>query len=130
VALEDKIALPLYVKLIFNVLWCFPHQFLSQLVRNIMRALDPHGAACRFPLKRQPKERGTLTDSAVYYEVHCDGHEKLNFKALKLGRASIDMYGHRDHGSGALLLLDTVPNARCGATVGHLYLDMVEARGG
>ncbi|KAF7325456.1 hypothetical protein MKEN_00393900 [Mycena kentingensis (nom. inval.)] len=99
------------------------------LVRQIMQALDPNGAARRFPSKRPPKDRSTLTDSAVYYEVHSDGHEKLNFKALRMGRASIDMYGKRDHGSGAVLLLSVVPNARCGATVGHLYLDMVEARG-
>ncbi|KAJ7622372.1 hypothetical protein FB45DRAFT_753535, partial [Roridomyces roridus] len=62
-------------------------------------------------------------------EIHFDGHEKLNFKALEMGRAGIDMYGGRCHGSGLIALLRVVPNARCGVTVGHLYLDLAESFG-
>ncbi|KAF7291303.1 hypothetical protein MIND_01274300 [Mycena indigotica] len=100
-----------------------------RVVRSTMRALDPHGAERRFPSKQPTKKRSTLTDVGVYYELHFDGHEKLNFKALQMGRAGIDMYGGRCHGSGSVLLLDVVPNARCGITVGHLYLDLVEETG-
>ncbi|KAJ7616016.1 hypothetical protein FB45DRAFT_1106958 [Roridomyces roridus] len=99
------------------------------MVRSTMKALDPHGPARRFPAKRPVKERGVLTDNAVFYEVHFDGHEKLNFKALQMGRASIDMYGGRCHGSGLIALLQVVPNARCGVTVGHFYLDLAEEFG-
>jgi hypothetical protein len=96
-----------------------------------MKVLDPGGGKRRYPSKgaRGPKKRTPLTDVAVFYEIHLDGHEKLNFKALRMGKASIDIYGGRCHGSGYLVLMDVVPNARCGATCGHLYLDMVESTG-
>ncbi|KAJ7210766.1 hypothetical protein GGX14DRAFT_363137 [Mycena pura] len=90
---------------------------------------DPAGPARRFPAKRPPKVRSTLTDPAVYYEVHFDGHEKLNFKALCMGHASIDTYGARCHGSGYVLQMTIVPNARCAVTVGHLFLDLAESTG-
>ncbi|KAJ7216012.1 hypothetical protein GGX14DRAFT_359351 [Mycena pura] len=99
------------------------------LVRSTMKALDPGGPSRHFPSKRPPKARSTLTDSAVYYEVHLDGHEKLNFKALRMGHASIDTYGGRCHGSGCILQLVALPNARCGITIGHSYLDLVESTG-
>ncbi|KAJ7894636.1 hypothetical protein B0H14DRAFT_2334346, partial [Mycena olivaceomarginata] len=52
-------------------------------VRRFMADIDPDGAEARFPGHRhQPKQRGQLTDTGVYHEVHFDGHEKLNFKAL------------------------------------------------
>jgi hypothetical protein len=78
---------------------------------------------------RPSKVRSTLTDSAVHYEVHLDGYEKLNFKVLRMGHASIDMYGGRCHGSGYIVHLTVVPNARCAFTIGHLYLDLVESTG-
>ncbi|KAJ6455022.1 hypothetical protein C8R45DRAFT_1056748 [Mycena sanguinolenta] len=81
-------------------------------VRRTMHALDPGGPARRFPSKRPPKVRSTLTDSAVYYEIHLDGHEKLNFKAF-----------------GYIVHMPVVPNARCAFTIGHLYLDLVESTG-
>ncbi|KAJ6555485.1 hypothetical protein B0H10DRAFT_1847928 [Mycena sp. CBHHK59/15] len=99
-------------------------------VRRTMHALNPGGPARRFPSKRPPKVRSTLTDTAVYYEIHLDGYEILNFKALRMGRASVDMYGGQCHGSGYIVHMTVVPNARCAFTVGHLYLDLVESRGG
>ncbi|KAJ7879946.1 hypothetical protein B0H14DRAFT_2566466 [Mycena olivaceomarginata] len=55
------------------------------MVRSLMADIDPDGAEARFPgRRRQPKQRGHLTDTGVYYEVHFDGHEKLNFKALRM----------------------------------------------
>ncbi|KAJ7854451.1 hypothetical protein B0H13DRAFT_1903645 [Mycena leptocephala] len=42
--------------------------------------------------RRQPKQRGHLTDTGVYYEIHFDGHEKLNFKALRMGPVGIEIY--------------------------------------
>ncbi|KAJ6560015.1 hypothetical protein B0H19DRAFT_1289657 [Mycena capillaripes] len=92
-------------------------------VRRIMADIDPDGAEVRFPgRRRQPKQRGHLTDTGIYYELHFDGHEKLNFKALRMGSVGIDIYGSRCHSS-------TVPNARCSSTVGHYYLDLVEESG-
>lgn len=67
--------------------------------------------------------------SGVFQEVHCDGHEKLNTKALRMGPVSIDIYGMRCHSSGKLLHYTVVPNARCSSTVGHIYLDFVEKYG-
>ncbi|KAJ7290753.1 hypothetical protein C8J57DRAFT_1013470, partial [Mycena rebaudengoi] len=46
-----------------------------------------------------------------YYEIHLDGHEKLNFKVLRMGRASVDMYGGRCHGSDYIVHMTVVPNA-------------------
>ncbi|KAJ7608409.1 hypothetical protein FB45DRAFT_710743, partial [Roridomyces roridus] len=39
------------------------------------------------------------------------------------------VYGGRCHGSGFIVLMEVVPNARCGITCGHLYLDLVEKMG-
>jgi hypothetical protein len=95
-----------------------------------MQALDPEGSVKRFPGKKVLKVRGRLTDVAVYYEVHCDGHEKLNHKALKMGPASIDAYGNRCHSSGWVLKNVAVPNARCQSTIAHIYCDVAEELGG
>ncbi|KAK7014509.1 hypothetical protein R3P38DRAFT_2638165 [Favolaschia claudopus] len=99
-------------------------------VRRLMADLDPGGAEIRYPGRnRTPKQRGHLTDTGVYYEVHFDGHEKLNFKALRMGRVGIDIYGSRCHSSSRMIKFLTVPNARCSSTVGHYYLDLVEDNG-
>ncbi|KAJ7315803.1 hypothetical protein DFH08DRAFT_715290, partial [Mycena albidolilacea] len=79
--------------------------------------------------RRQPKQRGHLTDTGVYYEVHFDGHEKLNFKALRMGPIGIDIYVSRCHSSRKMIKFLAVPNARCSSTVGHYYLDLVEEHG-
>ncbi|KAF9257300.1 hypothetical protein L218DRAFT_879756, partial [Marasmius fiardii PR-910] len=60
----------------------------------------------------------------IYQEIHADGHEKLNSKALRMGEVSIDQYGMRCHTSGYILLQQAVPNAPCESTVAHLYLDL------
>ncbi|KAJ7703470.1 hypothetical protein B0H14DRAFT_3099849 [Mycena olivaceomarginata] len=100
-------------------------------VRHIMAEIDPDGAETRFPpgRKRQPKQRGHLTDTGVYYELHFDGHEKLNFKALRMGPVGIDIYGSRCHSSSQMVKFMAVPNAHCSSTVGHYYLDLVEKHG-
>ncbi|KAJ6560679.1 hypothetical protein B0H10DRAFT_2169414 [Mycena sp. CBHHK59/15] len=100
-------------------------------VRQIMSDIDPDGAETRFPgCRRLPKQRGHLTDTAVYYELHFDGHEKLNFKALRMGPVGIDIYGARCHSSSKMIKFLVVPNARCSSTVGHYYLDLVVKDGG
>lgn len=41
------------------------------MVRRLMADIDPGGAEVRFPgRRRQPKQRGHLTDTGVYYEIH------------------------------------------------------------
>jgi hypothetical protein len=95
-----------------------------------MADIDPDGAEARFPgRRRQPKKRGHLTDTGVYYELHFDGHEKLNFKALRMGPVGIDIYGSRCHSSSKMIKFLAVPNARCSSTVGHYYLDLVSTHG-
>ncbi|KAJ6474518.1 hypothetical protein DFH09DRAFT_953200 [Mycena vulgaris] len=99
-------------------------------VRRLMADIDPDGAEARFPgRRRQPKQRGHLTDTGIFYEVHFDGHEKLNFKALGMGPVGIDIYGSRCHSTGKMIKFLAVPNARCSSTVGHYYLDTVEKNG-
>ncbi|KAJ7815938.1 hypothetical protein B0H13DRAFT_1663671 [Mycena leptocephala] len=96
-------------------------------VRRLMADIDPDSAEVRFPgRRRQPKQRGHLTDTGVYYELHFDGHEKLNFKALRMGPVGIDIYGSRCYSSSKMVKFLVVPNARCSSTVGHYYLDLVE----
>jgi hypothetical protein len=134
--IQKRIVLQDGVPLARQVYWSLLRSSISAfavfraIVRGTMHALDPGDPARRFPSKRPPKVRSTLTNSAVYYEVHLDGHAKLNFKALRMGRASIDMYGGRWHGSGYIVHLTVVPNARWAFTIGHLYLDLVESTGG
>ncbi|KAJ7737943.1 hypothetical protein B0H16DRAFT_1325632, partial [Mycena metata] len=98
--------------------------------RRLMADIDPDGAEARFPgRRRQQKQRGHLTDTGVYYELHFDGHEKLNFKALRMGVVGIDIYGSRCHASSKMVKYLVVPNARCSSTVGHYYLDLVSEHG-
>ncbi|KAJ6629945.1 hypothetical protein B0H10DRAFT_2160444 [Mycena sp. CBHHK59/15] len=84
----------------------------------------------RFPgRRRQPKQCGHLTDTGVFYELHFDGHEKLNFKALRMGPVGINIYGTCCHSSSRMVKFLVVPNACCSSTVGHYYLDLVEENG-
>ncbi|KAJ7790815.1 hypothetical protein B0H14DRAFT_2625637 [Mycena olivaceomarginata] len=99
------------------------------LVCETMHALDPSGSQRHFPTKCTCKPCTVLTDVAIFYEIHLDGHEKLNFKALQMGTTSIDVYGGKCHGSGYIVLMDVIPNARCGIMCGYLYLDLVEKTG-
>lgn len=95
-----------------------------------MRDNYPNGPELRYPGKKAPKARGHLRlGEGVFQEVHWDGHEKLNSKALKMGSVSIDIYAGRCHSSGKVLYSVVVPNARCSSTVGHIYLDFIEKYG-
>ncbi|KAJ7577176.1 hypothetical protein C8J56DRAFT_1113742 [Mycena floridula] len=65
----------------------------------------------------------------IFEQMHSDGHEKLNHKALRMGpEISIDVYGFRDH-TGLIAHMTVVPNARLSDTVGHVYFDFVEKWG-
>ncbi|EEB90143.1 hypothetical protein MPER_11689 [Moniliophthora perniciosa FA553] len=99
--------------------------------RQIMLKNFPHGAEMRFPGKKSPRpQRGKLQrGDGPFQEVHCDGHEKLNQKALRMGQVSINQYGMRDHSSGRILSQVVVPDARCSSTVAHIYLDCIEKYG-
>ncbi|KAJ7857105.1 hypothetical protein B0H14DRAFT_2352385 [Mycena olivaceomarginata] len=92
--------------------------------------LWPKLIQARFPgHQRQSKQRGQLTDSGVYHELHFDGHKKLNFKALQMGPVGIDIYGSRCHSSSKIVNFLVVPNAHCSSTVEHYYLDLVAEHG-
>ncbi|KAJ7775955.1 hypothetical protein DFH07DRAFT_766894 [Mycena maculata] len=78
-------------------------KFLSRMEQKFPD-IDPDGAEARFPGRRhQTKQRGHLTDTGVYYELHFDGHEKLNFKALRMGPVGINIYGSRCHASSKMV---------------------------
>ncbi|KAJ7831414.1 hypothetical protein B0H14DRAFT_3143196 [Mycena olivaceomarginata] len=53
----------------------------------------------------------------------------LNFKALWMGPAGIDIYGSRCHSSSKMVKFLAVLNAHCSSTVGRYYLDLVEEHG-
>lgn len=100
------------------------------MVRGIAHTIDPEGAELRFPGNKKPaKVRGQLKAVGVMEEVHCDGHEKLGSKALRMGPVGIPIYGFRDH-TGKVLHLTVVPNDRDQVTIGHVYLDFIEVTGG
>ncbi|KAJ3780282.1 hypothetical protein GGU10DRAFT_279651 [Lentinula aff. detonsa] len=108
---------------------------IQQIIRNgqvwaIIHDNYPHGAEARFPGKQVPRPRGLLKlGEGIFQEVHCDGHEKMNAKALRMGPVSIDIYGMQCHSSGKILHEFVVPNARCSSTIGHIYLDFVSKYG-
>ncbi|KAJ3991960.1 hypothetical protein F5050DRAFT_1801932 [Lentinula boryana] len=105
-------------------------QIPRDTVRAIMHDNYPHGAEARFPGKQVPRPRGLLKlGEGIFQEVHCDGHEKMNAKALRMGPISIDIYGMRCHSSGKILHEFVVPNAQCSSTIGHIYLDFVSKYG-
>ncbi|KAF8200546.1 hypothetical protein K438DRAFT_1582669, partial [Mycena galopus ATCC 62051] len=100
------------------------------IVRGIAHTIDPGGAELRFPGKKTPfKVRGQLKAVSPMKEVHCNGHEKLGSKALRMGPVGIPIYGFRDH-IGMVLYLTVVPNDRNEETISHVYLDFVEVTGG
>ncbi|KAJ7194810.1 hypothetical protein GGX14DRAFT_377640, partial [Mycena pura] len=89
------------------------------MVRALQTAIHPEGVAARFPGRKRPvKVRGQPAAKGIMEEVHCDGHEKLGRKALRMGLASIDIYGFRDH-PGKVLYLNVLPNARNQIAIGH-----------
>ncbi|KAJ7861059.1 hypothetical protein B0H13DRAFT_2355290 [Mycena leptocephala] len=98
------------------------------LVRGVAHTIDPEGAELRFPGKTPFKVRGQLKAVGPMEEVHCDGHEKLGSKALRMGPVGIPIYGFRDH-TGMVLYLTVVPNDRNEETIGHVYLDFIEVVG-
>ncbi|KIY51506.1 hypothetical protein FISHEDRAFT_70731 [Fistulina hepatica ATCC 64428] len=99
-------------------------------VRSIIWDIAPQGPLKRVPGRRpEGIPRGTLTAIGPMHEVHCDGHEKIARQGLQMGEVSLPIYLFRDKASGRILLLECIPDCRHGATVAHLFLDMVEELG-
>lgn len=98
----------------------------SDTVHEIMKDNAPGGFEYRWSGRRTKIVRKNLVSLSVFHEVNMDGHEKLSSKALRMGGASIPIYGIREKYSGALLHLICVPNARLAVAIGHVYLDFVE----
>ncbi|KAF9490761.1 hypothetical protein BDN71DRAFT_1347292, partial [Pleurotus eryngii] len=46
--------------------------------------------------RRQGIPRMPLSSLGPMHQVHCDGHEKLNFQALGMGTVSLPIYGFKD----------------------------------
>ncbi len=92
-----------------------------------MREHAPAGAESRLPGTRRGRiPRTPLTSVGPFREISADGHEKLNQQALRMGNLSIPIYAYRDKWSGYILKLCAVPDSRRAATIGHLYLDLIE----
>jgi hypothetical protein len=79
-------------------------QAYSDTVRQIMFDNNPDGADIRFPGNKKPIQRGRLTGTGIMEEIHADGHEKLNRKALQMGSVGMDIYAFRDH-TGKILMV-------------------------
>ncbi|KAG7090297.1 hypothetical protein E1B28_011894 [Marasmius oreades] len=99
-------------------------------IRAVMKEVQEPGAARgRMPGYGQPKiARGHLLVIGPFQEIHTDGFEKFARQALQMGAISIGVYGFRDH-IGFIHMMKAVPDARDGAAVGHLHLDMIVAAG-
>ncbi|KAL1684694.1 hypothetical protein GGG16DRAFT_119559 [Schizophyllum commune] len=100
-------------------------------VRKVMWENKPEGRALRHPGYRKPAiPRGVIDTTALLMETHFDGHEKLSFAALNLGDGiGIPIYGGREQLSGAVGVLEAVPNDRDGVIVAHCFLDHIELSG-
>lgn len=71
-----------------------------------------------------------LTSPGVNYEWSSDGHEKLEWKGLRMGIVSIPIHVIREKFTGYIISLRVVPDARDQSQVAHLFLDAFEAEGG
>lgn len=92
-----------------------------------MKANFPDGFVKRYPGNtKKTMTRTQLHAPGPYYEIHCDGHDKLAEAGLKLNGVGLPIYGIRDQYSSAILHLVVVPNNRLAATIGYLYLDLLE----
>ena len=74
--------------------------------------------------------RCPLTAIGPFHQISSDGHEKLSHQALQMGDVGLPIYAYKDKWSDTLLKIIVVPNCRSAATIGHLYLDLVEEIGG
>jgi hypothetical protein len=74
--------------------------------------------------------RKPLELKGPFHQVHWDGHEKLSWQALKLGdKTGLPIYGGRCAWTGRIVTLRLAPNVRCRRTIGHIFLDFIEAEG-
>ncbi|KAJ7587663.1 hypothetical protein C8J56DRAFT_755910, partial [Mycena floridula] len=60
---------------------------------TIMHQNGPTGAEVRFPGKKSKKVHGHLTGIGLLQEIYADGHEKLDWRALRTGTVSLNVYG-------------------------------------
>ncbi|KAJ6474303.1 hypothetical protein C8R45DRAFT_1160581 [Mycena sanguinolenta] len=102
------------------------HQIPRDTVRQVMKDNAPGGSKARYPGNKEKIIRKNLTAYGVLQEVHFDGHEKLATAALRMGPVGISIYAGRDKGSGIVVTLVAVPDARQSGTVGHVYLDFIQ----
>ena len=96
-----------------------------------MHEVAPAGFDHRFPGRRLDKiPRIPLTAIGPFHQIGCDGHEKIARLALKMGDASLSIYGYKDKWSDKVLKLYVVPDCRSAGAIGHLWLDFVAFIGG
>lgn len=73
-----------------------------------------------------PRKRLELI--SPFHQVHWDGHEKISWMALNIGDGiGLSIYGGRCAWSSKVVLLTLAPNVRCSKTIGHIFLDWIEA---
>ncbi|KAI0788960.1 hypothetical protein BC629DRAFT_1593451 [Irpex lacteus] len=59
-------------------------------IREVKRLNEPNTVDARFPGAKRKLRRGRLTGVGPFYEVNCDGHEKLSVMALQMGPVGYD----------------------------------------
>jgi hypothetical protein len=65
----------------------------SQLIRDVIKIVDPEGSLKRFPGYKAPRmHRVPLQSLGPCHEFHVDGHDKLGEQALQLGGVGLDIY--------------------------------------
>ncbi|KAJ6556661.1 hypothetical protein B0H10DRAFT_1967605 [Mycena sp. CBHHK59/15] len=89
------------------------HQIPRDTICQIIKDNTPGSSKARYPGNKEKIVHKNLTAQGVFQELHFD----------------LSIYGSRDHASGMVPTLVTVPDARQSVVVGHLYLDLVEEFG-
>ncbi|KAF9069298.1 hypothetical protein BDP27DRAFT_1383233 [Rhodocollybia butyracea] len=100
-------------------------------IRKIMHNVADSGFDRRFSGRKVPKiPRKPQEAIGPFHQNGCDGHGKFARLALKMGNASISVYGYKDKWSDKILKLYAIPDCRSIGAIGHLWLDFVSEIGG
>ncbi|EIN11852.1 hypothetical protein PUNSTDRAFT_63217 [Punctularia strigosozonata HHB-11173 SS5] len=100
------------------------------IIRSVMHAHHPEGAALRYPGGRtKVKQRGFLRAFGPFHEWHADGHEKLSSKALRIGPVGMGIYGITDKWTRQIIHTKCYPDVRHAAAVGHILADTISEVG-
>lgn len=95
----------------------------------MLHDLYDHEFVHRWPKNRQNIKHTPLSAPGPWYQVHCDGHEKMSAAGLQLGTVGINVYAFNDQWSSNDLYMVVAPNVRKSDIIGHIFLDFMQAYG-